>query len=298
MNDFLRIGLIQPVIDPDTYWNHDSIPKSHHLNIHPIFAERVWQEIQQGLKLFLADENRPDMILIPELHLPVARINELKRISKHHNIIIIAGVDFQTNPNDPGKIRNRGILIFPNSFERNKPSTRVTTLHFGKTYFTYMEKSMFRDIDGQAYTEDREKNMYIFRTQQFGDFGIMICSDIFDIERMILYQSRIHHLFVISLNKDLNTYFAMAESLTRLIYCNVVICNTGHFGGSLAFSPYNEANERTIYKYYGQKSFTMHQVKLPVRELDAAQKRDFSVPNADRKFKASPPGYYDRNDLA
>jgi len=294
MNDFLRIGLIQPVIDPDTYWNHDSIPSSHYLNIHPIFAERVWQEIQQGLKLFLADENRPDMILIPELHLPIARINELKRISKHHSIIIIAGVDFQTNPSDPRKIRNRGVLIFPNSFERNKPSTRVTTLHFGKTYFTYMEKNMFRDIDGQSYTEDREQNMYIFQTQQFGDFGIMICSDIFDIERMILYQTRIHHLFVISLNKDINTHFAMAESLTRLIYCNVVICNTGHFGGSLAFSPYRDANERMIYKYYGQRSFTIHQAKLPVKELDDAQKRDYSVPNPDRKFKASPPGYFDK----
>lgn len=294
MNDLLRIGLIQPVIDPDTYWNHNSIPGCHYLNIHPIFAERVWQEIQRGLKLFLADEDRPDMILIPELHLPVARINELKRISKHHNVIIIAGVDFQTSPSDPRKIRNRGVLIFPNSFERNKPSTRVTTLHFGKTYFTYMEKSMFRNIDGQEYKEDREQNMYIFRTQQFGDFGIMICSDIFDIERMILYQTRIHHLFVISLNKDINTYFAMAESLVRLIYCNVVICNTGHFGGSLAFSPYKDGNERTIYKYHGQNSFTIHQVKLPVRELDDAQKRDFSIPNANRKFKASPPGYFDK----
>ncbi|WP_435522673.1 hypothetical protein [Chryseobacterium indoltheticum] len=148
-----------------------------------------------------------------------------------------------------------------------------------------MERNMFNNIEGNICKEDPEQNMYIFQTKNFGNFGIMICSDIFDIERMLLYQTKIHHLFIISLNKDLNTYFAMAESLARMLYCNVVICNTGYYGGSVVISPYEDNNKRTVYKYQGQNMFNTHIVNIPVDSLDIAQKFDFA--NDDKKKKYS-----------
>jgi hypothetical protein len=137
--------------------------------------------------------------------------------------------------------------------------------------------------------------MYVFQSEIFGRFGIMICSDIFDIERMMLYQGMIHHLFIISLNKDLNTYFAMTEALSRLLYCNIILCNTGYFGGSVAISPFSDPNERIIYKYQGQRMFNTNIISVPVASLDAAQKLDYSIPDKKNKlFKASPPGYHDK----
>lgn len=308
MKEFVKVGLIQPVIDPNAYWNctpaftkaqEDAGFKTPHLlNIHPIHAEAVWQEIQEGLRQLLRGDNRPDILLIPELHLPPSRLNDLKRICKRHRIMAVAGIDFQRNPYDRKKIRNRGALIIPGTIGTKKKHSRVTTLHFGKTYFTHIERIMFKNINGEIdCNEEREQNMYIFSTENFGNFGIMICSDIFDIERMILYQARIQHLIVISLNKDLNTYFSMAESLTRLLYCNVAICNTGFYGGSLAMSPYSDPNARIIYKYYGQKTLNIHLLNLPVKKLVEAQAFDFV--NADKdskgvKFKSSPPGYFDK----
>lgn len=295
MNNNLRIGLIQPVIDPILAWGKNP----YQLNIDKLLAEVVWAQIKSGLKSMVADPNRPDIILIPELHLPVSKIADMKRFSKKYNIMLISGVDFQRNPKHENKIRNRGIITIPNQWGLSNRSSRVTTLHFGKTFFTYMEREMFNTgiLNGSVVeicTEDREQNMYIFTSKSYGNFGVMICSDIFDIERMMLYQGRIHHLFIISLNQDLNTYFSMSESLTRLLYCNVVVCNTGHFGGSLAVSPYSDPNERTIYKYVGQRMFNTHVVDIPVLSLDAAQRFDFAKEKKKEKgivFKASPPGY-------
>jgi predicted amidohydrolase len=298
--DVFNVGIVQPVIDPDISWNMPldrtmkgkGVP-SFRINIDPILAEKVWNEVIEGIASLIRIDRKPDLILIPELHVPPGRLSELKRISKRHGIMIIAGLDFERNPADRLKIRNRGAFIIPGNLS-GEYTNRQTTLHFGKTYFTYMERSMFKNIEGEVCFEDQEQNMYIFQTTSFGNFGVMICSDIFDIERMILYQGRIHHLFIISLNKDLNTYFAMAESLTRLLYCNVVICNTGQYGGSLAISPFENPNDRTIYKYQGQRSLTSHQVSLPVSPLEKAQKFDFVSGNkktSDIKFKASPPGY-------
>lgn len=306
MEDYLKVGLIQPVINPNLCWNSDDkfiksetkagreIP--YNLNIHPLMAERVWQEIVEGMRMLLKSDNLPDIILIPELHLPVSKISNLKAFSKKYNVIIIAGIDFQRNPLSRDKIRNRGIITIPNNFGMSKFSTAVTSLHFGKTYFTYMEKSMFKNINGDICCEDPEQNMYIFKTKHYGNFGIMICSDIFDIERMMLYQTKIHHLFIISLNKDLNTYFSMAETLTRLLYCNVIICNTGYYGGSMAISPYENVNDRTIYKYQGQNMFNTQLVNIPIKSLDVAHNFDFSNDKREKsiKYKASPPGFFDK----
>lgn len=308
MRDKLNIGLIQPVIDPNICWNEDpafvktekekgkSIP--YKLNIDKIAAERVWEEIKEGLNLLLSRKDKPDIILIPELHLPISKIKKIEKISVKYNVVILAGVDFQRNPLDKTKISNKGIIAIPNNWgSTSLISTKCSTLEFGKSYFTHIARQMFKNIEGEECFEDAEKNMYIFKSSVFGNFGVMICSDIFDIERMLLYQTEIQHLFIISLNKDLESYFALSETLTRMLYCNVVICNTGFYGGSLAVSPYHKSHERTIYRYRGQRMFNSMLVSVPINKLIEAQKFDFV--NDDKikfniKFKSSPPGYADR----
>lgn len=297
MNQLLNIGLIQPVVNPNISWGINP----YCLNVDSITADRIWDEIKLGVSLLLKESNKPDIILIPELHLPHNKLGLLKTIATNNNVVIIAGLDFQINPLDNKKIKNRGVILIPNSWGSNLRSNRSNALFFGKTYFTYMERDMFRKLDKSkykgTYREDPEQKMFIFKSNKFGNFGIMICSDIFDIERMLLYQTRIHHLFIISLNKDLTTYFHLAESLARLLYCNVVICNTGFYGGSVALSPLEDANSRLIYKYQGQKMFNSHLIQIPIASLEKAQNFDFSKEDKKSKgvkFKASPPGYFDK----
>lgn len=293
MNEIVRIGLIQPVIDPDKSWGHCP---PYNINIDPITASRVWQEIKSGIALLLKDPNKPDIILIPELHLPNDKISLIKSISLKNNVVIIAGIDFYKDPLYD-RVRNRGVITIPNNWGSRLLSNRLNSLMFGKTYFTYMEKAMFNNLALKKCVEYPEQNMYIFKSGKFGNFGIMICSDIFDIERMLLYQTRIHHLFIISLNKDLTTYFHMAESLARLLYCNIIICNTGFYGGSVVISPFDNQQDRLIYKYQGQKMFNTHLVSIPNESLDKAQNFDFSKNDKKKNginFKASPPGYFDK----
>ncbi|WP_293745060.1 hypothetical protein [uncultured Pedobacter sp.] len=294
MRDFIKVGLIQPTINPDEDWGNGT--PDYLLNINPVAASRVWDEIALGLAEMIRTSDRPDIILIPELHLPPSKVNYIKLFSKKYNITIIAGIDFSRNPTNLTKVRNRGIICFSTKgFGGGKKSyLHVRSMAFGKSFFTYMEHQMFKTgLDAKGpHSADPEGYMYVFESNELGNFGIMICSDIFDIERLILYQGRIHHLFIISLNKDLNTYFAMAESLTRLLYCNVVICNTGFYGGSTAISPYSDPNSRTIYKYIGQKMFNTHVIDIPLKSLDESQRFEFDKkPKGDNPFKAWPPGF-------
>jgi hypothetical protein len=94
-----------------------------------------------------------------------------------------------------------------------------------------------------------------------------------------------------STNKDLQSFYHLAESLSRIIFCNVVVCNTGFYGGSVAVSPYKGPHKRTIYRHEGNQLFTRQVIKLPVKELDDAEKGS----NSD--FKSKPPGYNDKEIL-
>ena len=69
----------------------------------------------------------------------------------------------------------------------------------------------------------------------------------------------------------------------------MVICNTGHYGGSVCFSPYRHDYDRYVYKHEGKELFTTQVVKLPVAAFEEAQKGN----DTKKLFKNPPPGYDD-----
>ena len=84
---------------------------------------------------------------------------------------------------------------------------------------------------------------------------------------------------------DTESYLFIAEAIARLVYCNVVICNTGFYGDSLAFSPYHNSYKRYICRHKGQKLFSTQVIQLPVKSLIEAQQK------GSKLFKSQPPGY-------
>ncbi len=142
-------------------------------------------------------------------------------------------------------------------------------------------------LTGNEYDFKPSKEIYILSLPNFGNIGLAICADFYDIERYMVYQGRIQHLFLLAYNQDTESFNHLAESAARLIFCNVVICNTGYHGGSIAFSPRKKSYERVLYSHYGSKLCTVQTVELPVADLIEAQKSESGHPD----FKTVPPGY-------
>jgi hypothetical protein len=277
--DQLRVGVIQTTVDKVSAW-------SGGLSMSKVEEERAIAEIQQHLAALNIEDISPQIILLPEVAVPLGFIPRLRRMAATMNAIIIAGLDFEEVPSSaPPAVRNRAAVIIPNRWGSAR-SSRSTVRYVGKTYPSFEEEGMLRN-KGFAFHSTPE--IWVFDAGRYGRFGVVICFDLLDLERVAVYRMELQHLFVLAYNKDTSTFDHAAEALARMIYCNVVICNTGQHGGSIAVSPFKRPERRMIYRHTGIGLSTSQTIHLPVRPLILAQTGSWPA-GEERIFKALPPG--------
>ncbi len=281
MEKSLNIGIIQAIVNADMAWNH-----SPQMDVYE--ANAIWRQIQTAFASFqeMSDTRRPDIIVLPELAVATYFESRLKSLARMVGAIVVAGLDFKQYSND--KIANKGIFYIPSYWPKGKNVRRVTskTFYFGKHFMARDERKIISEKWKRTFKSCDD--FYIVDLAEFGKLGVSICADFYDIERYAIYKGRIQHLIIIANNKDIKSFYFLAEAISRLVYCNVVICNSGHYGGSVCFSLAKEEYKRYCYKHEGMDLFTSQIVSLPVDELWKAQSED---ENALKGFKNPPPGY-------
>lgn len=279
MAEYLRLGVIQTTVDKAAAW-------SSTLHMSKMEEERAVAEIQQHLFSLGRETPKPEIIILPELAVPLGFLTRLRKASANLNSIIIAGVDFQKVSPLSTNVMNRAAVIVPDGWARRHRSVRTTLRYVGKTYPAGKE---VQNLKGQGYSFHCIPEVWVFEAGRFGRFAVAVCYDFLDLERVAMYRLNIQHLLVVSYNQDITSFDHAAEALARMIYCNVVICNTGTYGGSLAVSPYMRPERRLIYRHSGSKLSTSQTIALPVQSLRWAQ-LDQWPPDKPREFKSLPPG--------
>lgn len=283
MNSFLNIGLIQTSLNSEIAW-----PKSSSdLKMNEDESNRIWHEIKSGFYNFrtIPIGKRPKIVLLPEFSLDEYHEKAISELAKALGCVIIGGKDFVISEHNGIKyVQNKAAVIIPQNWPENGSARSVSKFYFGKSFFSNNEKKVFEE---KKYTAIPCPQIYVIDAGDYGKIGVAICADFFDIERFVIYKGRIHHLFIIAYNMDIQSFYFLAEAISRLVFCNVIICNTGHYGGSIGFSPYKKLHERYIYKHEGCKLFTTQVISLPVNSLDIAQKEN----DLKKIFKSPPPAY-------
>lgn len=275
----LRLGVVQTTVDATAAW-------SQSLQISPVEEERVVSEIQQHLASLALEIPGPQIVLLPELSVPLGFIPRLRRISAQMNAVIVAGLDFEKSSHSEKRVLNRAIVVIPDGWNRRERSSRATVRYVGKTYPAWREA---KNLEKLGYEFESVPEVWVFDGGSLGRFAVAVCFDFLDLERVAMYRLQIQHLFILSYNPDIPTFDHAAEALARMIYCNVVVCNTGAFGGSIAVSPYKGPERRLVYRHSGSLLSTSQTICLPVSKLVLAQ-TDTWPADEDREFKSLPPG--------
>lgn len=261
----LPIGIIQTTVDLATAWRFRGKEQA---KMSPYAEKYVIEEIRHGFRgFFNKQEPAPRIVLIPELSIPNSGIRLIEKYARAVDAVVIGGCDFFVDTHKK-TIRNKGIMVIPNKWPKIEAAYANTNVFFGKAFFSETELDFFkrRKLAGIS-----ETLAYMIDAGVYGNIGVAICADFYDIERFVIYKGKIHHLIIIAYNKDYKSFEFLAEAISRLLMCNVVVCNTGHYGNSLAYSPYSEEYKRTIYKASGAGLFTTQVIELPVSALDFDQ---------------------------
>lgn len=294
----LRIALVQTQVQEKTW---DRFPGKC-----AGIERRNWEELRLALRGIQdeADEAPPKIILIPELSVPEAGVRELKRMAGSLKSVLMCGVDYKRNFRTK-EAENRACVIVPFDWPRCQRVGAAWEVYVGKSYPALAEQAR---LAARRWSFKEDSFVYRFTSKAFGRIGLCICYDFLDVERHLMYRGRLEHLVVLSYNRDFESFYHNAEALARTLYCNVVVCNTGTHGGSLAVSPYYEPHKRTIYRHQGRSLSTVQIVELPVEDLMNAQTGQFDRKRHDAikrrvgrhaskktmerpTWKSLPPGY-------
>ncbi|WP_290810557.1 hypothetical protein [Ferrovibrio sp.] len=279
--DFLSVGVIQTSLDHEAAW----IGKPR---MEVIEEEHAITEIRRFTSALRQDGSSPDIVLLPELSVPRGFIPRLRSMSRAMEAIVIAGVDYREIIDEKGQkaVCNEAVIFVPNQWRKRRISSRTTMRVLGKTYPAPGE---LKNLTSIGYGFQKDTSIWLFDGDDVGTFAVAICYDFLDLERVAAYRGKIQHLFVLAYNKDINSFNHAAEALARMIFCNVIVCNCGYFGGSHAVSPYRDPPLRTVYQHSGAKLAAAQVVMLPVQSLYAHQREAplSGVP----LFKSLPPGF-------
>ena len=282
MKDYLRVAIIQTTADIKIAWGNPNNPRMDDLE-----AERVWQEIRDAVAPMaqLPKSRKPHIVVLPELTLPSNREWMVFQLADQIGSIIMVGEDFIVDRD--GNVENRALVAIPGSWPFGdglalKKHFYVSKHFAAKEELIHFQNHHLRFKPGNQF--------YVLDTVEYGKIGISICADFYDIERYAIYKGRVQHIFVLAYNKDIRSFYFLAEAISRLVYCNVVICNTGHYGGSIAFSLFNKDYKRYVYKHEGATLFTSQIISLPVAEFVKEQAQGHLMEN--KSFKSQPPEYH------
>ncbi|NPU88335.1 MAG: RNA-directed DNA polymerase [Fervidobacterium sp.] len=279
LRPFLRVGIFQPTVD--YFGDNKKHINPHDFSYDDYIIENVMMEL--GIALSVFKKKAVDLILAPELSIPREIEGNLIDWCKKYRVISIYGSEYRYFE-DKNRVANEYKIVWPfNEFD-------VLHIRGKKRFFNFVEKEGFK---GKADIDEAEM-VSLFISKDIGNFSILVCYDTTDIQTLASLKGKVETIFVPAYNRDVNTFTGIADSMSKIVYCNFVIANVGTYGGSIVRIPYYDPHKREALTISGNGIFGAQVVDIPIKHL-----RDFrTLPEErivtdgeKRKFKAFPPRY-------
>ncbi|MBB4826390.1 hypothetical protein HNO89_003650 [Sporosarcina luteola] len=229
----------------------------------------MWEKIRKTVEV--AKQDKADFLVLPEITVPKQYLKtHIPAICNEHNLMIIGGVEFyhKYTTNNKKFIQNEAFIAVPGAEKSSGIRERAMVWRTPKVYPAQSEEDTIKKT---GYHFSPGNKLYLFKSKEFGNWAVLICVDYLNLPIHQILQKRIQTLFVVAFNPDINYYYSISDSLHRILYCNIIVCNVADYGGSHVYTPYRKVFLREVMKLHGNKVETAVTVTLPLRIIKEIQ---------------------------
>ena len=251
----LKIGIVSIKVDLQNV--EKSYLKSPNLSYNRL------QKIFDILNLSIKDKNqKPDLLIFPEVSIPYAWIHLMVRFAKKNDIGLIFGVE---HINIKNKVSNYTCVMLP-----FKIDTHIS-LFINFDLKRHYAPAEILDIEGNKHLKinsnlSDKPQVYNWRNTIFSTLN---CYELTDISLRTKLVGEIDFLVAIEYNKDINYFSNIIESASRDIHCYIIQVNTSDYGDSRITQP-TKTEIKDIAKIKGGQN-----VYLVIDEIDIKKLRKF-----------------------
>lgn len=230
-----------------------------------------------------ATREKIDLLIMPEVSIPVSWLPFMVSHARRHQIGIIFGLEYWVVN---GVAYNLIIEALPFKFSEKYNSCMMTARV--KNHYAPAEMDLLDSVRIGYPSNLEKKHLYHKVSWKNISLATYNCFELSDIEHRAIFKSQLDLMIACVWNKDTNYYQHIIESVVRDIHCYVIQANTSQYGGSCILQP-SKTDTKTVLYVKGGDNTCLLTTKLNIKEL-----RDFqfkSKANNVDKFKPVPPGY-------
>lgn len=228
-----------------------------------------------------AERNKVDLLVMPELAIPVSWLPFMVARARRNEIGLVFGLEHWVVD---GVAYNLIIEALP--FKNGKYKSCVMTARI-KNHYAPSEQDMLESL---RISEPKKPSGYSYHKVQWNGlaFATYNCFELADITHRALFKSELDLLIACVWNKDIHYYEHILEATVRDLHCYVVQSNTSQYGGSCVLQP-SKTETKTMLYVKGGKNACILTIDLDIQAL-----RDFQFKSTGKekdRFKTLPPGY-------
>lgn len=236
------------------------------------YAFKYYQALCELIKV--ARSSKADMLLLPELSMPMLWIPALQRASAKNDLVIVCGLHYYRIKD---AVVNLTATILP--YKQDTHMYACVDLH-KKVFFGPEEEKMIRRY-GYIPSPGDTFTMYVWKDVYF---PVYCCFELASPRERIAFSGYTDVLAAVEWNKDVNFYDHIISSLSRDMSCFCVQANNSIYGDSRIEQPKKTA-EKTILRVSGGENWSVQVASLDIEKIRICQITN----DGGKEFKAPAP---------
>ena len=234
------------------------------------------------------NESKANIIVFPEVSIPIQWLGLLSDFSKKHNVAIICGLKHIIDTKQ-GIAQNYIATLLPFKYGYKKDC--YITFRLKKWYAPGEEKEIRKyNLNVPSNAEATKNILFIWNNLHFAVYD---CFELADIKFRFEFKSKVDFIVGCEWNRDIKYFTNITEAATRDLHCYVIQVNTSQFGDSKIIAP-KKSDEMTILNIKGGDD------NILIGEVNIEELREFQrketlyLEDKDKIFKTLPPDF-DKN---